>query len=228
MKFVIFLILFSLSALGNEIKIQFNREEVLIGETVQGSVAGYYGQPIDNKRVGDELYIVSMDSEAAEIIFLKKLSSSSLKLDEENTIVWSPIELKEVSMPQGISLIEQSLNFGANRTWIIILTALAIISGILAKFYLSHYRPKLIERKRKTEVKNKLFSASSFEEVTEVWRQKHQLIQMFPNIEEAFVRFEVDYYKIAFRPDISEEDKKSIEKKYQNFLDQVRGVNFGI
>lgn len=228
MKLILFFLFFSFSALSDEIKLQFNKAESLVGEVLPASVSGYSGNPIENKRIGDDLYIVSMNEESAEIIFLKKLSNNRVMLDEVSTIAWSPIELKEVQVPQGISLLEQQFELDSKKTWVIVLVILLIIVAFIVKYYFTHLKPKKMLRRKKQGEKNKIFEASTFNEVTDVWRKKHQLIEMFPAIEEAFLRFEVEYYRVAFRPEISEEDKKKVEKKYQEFLDLIRGVNFGI
>lgn len=228
MKLIVFLLFFSLSVLGDEIKLQFQKAESLVGEVLPATVKGFTGTAIENKRVGDELYIVSMNETFAEIIFLKKLSNNQIALNETSTITWSPVELKEVEVPQNISLLEQKFELSAKRTWIIVLVVLLILIAFGLKYYFSYVRPQQDMKKRKQIERNKIFEAATYNEVTDIWRKKHLLIEMFPAIEEAFLKFEVEYYHFAFKPDISEEDKKDVEKKYQKFLDLIRGVNFGI
>ena len=75
---------------------EFNKADSLVGEVLPASVTGFNSEPIENKRIGDDLYIVSMNEKFAEVIFLKKLTNNQVMLDQASTITWSPIELKEV------------------------------------------------------------------------------------------------------------------------------------
>lgn len=228
MKLLLLFIFLSFSALGNEIKLHFDKTQVLVGEVLQAQVQGYKGSPIENKRIGDELYIVSLNEESAEVIFIKKLGINAANFSETEKITWSPIELKETDVPQGISLIEQYLDIGSSKIWILVLVIILVLIIIAARFYFVAYRPKALIKKQRLNEKERLFAATSFHEINDIWRSKHQLVSQFPSIEEAFLKFELEYYKIAFRPDISIEEKKSIEKAYQDFLDRIRGVNFGV
>lgn len=228
MKTFLFLMLFSFSVLSDEIKLQFNKADSLVGEVLPASVTGFNSEPIENKRIGDDLYIVSMNEKFAEVIFLKKLTSNQVMLDQTSTITWSPIELKEVQLPQGISLLDQKFELNSKKTWIIVLVVILLLLAFALKYCLTHIKPKKDLRKRKQTERNKIFEASTYNEVTDIWKKKHQLIEMFPGIEEAFLKFEVEYYRVAFRPEISDDDKKQIEKKYQHFLDLIRGINLGI
>lgn len=228
MKIILFLLLFSFSALSDEVRLQFNKANSLVGEVLPASVAGFTGEPIENKRIGDDLYIVSMNEEVAEVIFLKKLTNNQVQLNETSTITWSPIELKEIQLPQSVSLLDQKFELNAKKTWVVVLVIVVLMMAFALKYYWSHIKPKQNLKKRKLAERNKIFEASTYGEVTDVWKKKHQLVEMFPEIEEAFLKFEIEYYRIAFKPEISDDDKKQVEKKYQNFLDLIRGINLGI
>lgn len=228
MKIILFLLLYSFSALSDEVRLQFNKANSLVGEVLPASVTGFTGEPIENKRIGDDLYIVSMNEEVAEVIFLKKLTNNQIQLNEASTITWSPIELKEIQLPQSVSLLDQKFELNAKKTWIVVLVVVLLLMAFALKYYWSYIKPKQNLKKRKLAERNKIFEASTYDEVTDVWKKKHQLIEMFPGIEEAFLKFEIEYYRVAFRPEISDDDKKQIEKKYQNFLDLIRGMNLGI
>ena len=228
MKILLLILLFSFSAMSDEIKLQFHKADGLVGEVLPATVSGYVGQPLDNKRVGDDFYIISLDADKAEVIFLKKITEGQIALDEKSLIKWTPIELKEVEVPQGVNLLEQHFHLPSSRLWIMALVVIMVLLALGIKYDFIRYRTDQALKKMRQTQKDLMFAATHFEEITEVWRKKHQLIEMFPGIEEAFLKFELEYYRVAFRPDIMDEDKKKVEKKYQDFLDLIRGVHFGI
>ncbi|HLW57305.1 MAG TPA: hypothetical protein VKY27_07965 [Bacteriovoracaceae bacterium] len=228
MKLVlVFLLTLSFNCWSEEIKILLNKPSVYTGEVVSGRVENYPGPSLAEKRLDDTIHILSLDDEKIEMIFLKRPQTNRVTLDNDQQLSWNPVEVIEVETPENI-IINDLIFELKDKSWILYLVASLLLIVLGAGLYFKKLRPYLLTKKRRREVKNALFAAHSFEEITGVWKNKHFYLETFPFIEEEFNKFEVVYYKYAFMPNISKENKNEVVKSYLKFLDQIRGGNFGV
>lgn len=227
MVLVCLLFLISLNGQSEEIKIVLDKPSVYTGEVVAGIVSDYSGPEISEKRIDDSIHILFLDQNRIEMIFLKKPQTNKVYLSTEDALHWNPIEVMELEIPQ--TAIIHDLNFDLkNRGWIVYLVILAITLMASVFMCFKKLKPRLEVKKRKRAVKEVLVKAHTFEEVTAIWKNKHFYIETFPFIEEEFNKFEVVFYKYAFRPNLSREDQAQVTKSYSKFLDSIRGGHFGV
>lgn len=224
---LIFIFLFSGNLWSAEVKVLLNKNTVYTGEIVSGKVENYAGPRIEEKRIGNDLYILDLNEDEVKVIFLKKPLVNMLALNDVDYLIWNPIEVVEVEAAENIVLSPQDLII-KNYFWIVYLVvALGLVAGFLT-YYLKILKPRNALRKERRRIKEGMFAAQSLEDVTAIWKNKYSLIETFPFIEEEFNKFEVLFYKLAFKPHLTDEEKKQLVKRYNEFLDSVRGGNFGI
>ncbi|MFA5583663.1 MAG: hypothetical protein WDA09_05565 [Bacteriovoracaceae bacterium] len=227
MKLILFLLTFSFSIYSAEIKLVLDRPTAFTGEVIGADVENYSGPVLKEEKVGDTLYILQLNEARADLVFLKKPSVNTLPLNETDHLIWNPIEITEVQVPDQAILNVQDFDL-KSKVWVLyLLIGFLILSGAVW-YYLKKIKPRNILKKEKAEIKRRLFAASDLEEISKVWREKHTYIDTFSFIEDDFNKFEVTFYKYGFKPQLTEDEKKEILKSYKNFLDNIRGGNFGV
>jgi len=227
MKLILLLLAFSFNLYSAEIKLVLDKPSVFTGEVVGASVENYNGPVLKEQKIGDVLYILQLSEERADLIFLKKPSVNTIPLNEIDNLIWNPIEITEVQVPEDVILNAQDFDL-KNKMWIVYLLIGILSLGVTLWYYIKKIKPEILLKKKRAEVKAKLFSASSLEEINKVWREKHTYIDAFSFIEDDFNKFEVIFYKYGFKPQITDEEKKEIIRSYNNFLESIRGGNFGV
>lgn len=116
------------------------------------------------------------------------------------------------------------------KEWMVYILLVVIALVLLAagiRFYL-YLRHKREGKKRLLEMKDKVVQASSYEEISSVWQNRHHLLRLYPHVETAFRDFEGVYFKYAFKPSRSEDEIKTIKQAYSVFSEKLQGGNNGV
>lgn len=229
MKIILILIsLLSWSLLAGEIKIVLDKPSVLTGEIIAGSVSGYSGPVIKEKMLQDSVYVLYLDESKVDLVFLKRLSANTIALNDQDYLIWNPIDIQQIEKSDEVVLEEQFFNL-KNNYWPLVLIVFLVILIVSSLIYIKKIKPRIVEKKKRKEIKDKIFAAEdNLEKITFVWKKKHEYFQVFPFIEEGFNKFEVTYYKYAFKPEMTEEEKQEILKSYRKMLEDIRGGQFGV
>jgi hypothetical protein len=231
------------------IELRFGKEEIQQGslETATALLSGDSVQKLNLQKlkglsIGEALYLHQISpllrkdgSNSFEsdfkVIFVKIPEQSYLvqKIDaEEVHIKWMPVKISPVEVPEKL-IFEQ---FEIPRPieilkWII--SALAVTSIILIglKFNQARTQKKQL-RNKKNLLKDSVLSAKSYEEVVQVWKNKSEILSVFPALTSAFKQLETTLFQVQFRPYQTEEDKNNVLKAYQEFKESVHGGFDGV
>lgn len=167
----------------------------------------------------------------AKIIFFKVPDSNPLSYNEEGInykVFWNKIKIIPTEA-------EQSFLYGAfsvpNRfepfKWLLLIVGVSLSSA--AGFWVfKKIRIKSDGKKKLSEVKVKLLSATSYEEIVEVWMNRQTYLNTFPLIDEPFRKFEEKLFKVQFKPIQSEYEKSHVIESYKVFLNSIKGPLDGI
>lgn len=167
----------------------------------------------------------------AKVIFLKKPEGQVLlhKLSGEDVAVtWSQVEITPTEASQGLIFGQFEIPSRKNIViWLISL--LTLVFGIA--FFLK-YRRRLQEKKnalmRRKKHKAELLEAREYSQIVHVWMERDIFLKEFPEIQEAFKKFEVTLFKYQFKPYQSEAEKAEIQEAYRAFMDHIQGGLSGI
>lgn len=107
-------------------------------------------------------------------------------------------------------------------------TALLIIvlAGVLR--LLMHLRLRRDRRLKLKAAKSKILAASTYDEITQVWQSRDELMKNFPEAQGPFRKFESVYFQYAFKPSRSEAEVKKVGEAYGEFTKNLEGGEGGV
>jgi hypothetical protein len=167
----------------------------------------------------------------AKIIFVKVPESNQLTFTEEGVsykVFWNEVKVVPTE-------VEKAFLYGAFSVptrfqpfkWILILIGVGVISGIgFQIFRLVSFKNQ--KKKKLQDVKKKLLSPSSYDDVVQVWMNRQIYLLTFPAIDEAFRKFEQKLFKVQFKPSQTEHEKAHVVDSYNEFLASIKGPLDGI
>jgi hypothetical protein len=167
----------------------------------------------------------------AKIIFVKVPESNQLTFTEEGIsykVFWNEVKVVPTE-------VEKAFLYGAFSVptrfqpfkWILLVLGAGVISGIGFWIYrLVSFKNQ--KKKKLRDVKNKLLSPSSYDDVVQVWMNRQLYLLTFPAIDEAFRKFEQKLFKVQFKPSQSEQEKAHVVDSYNEFLASIKGPLDGI
>lgn len=201
----------------------------------EGSVPNF---TLRGKTIGKSLYILSIEPFMAKtgagleaqsrLIFTQIPPSSSVSetiSGEEINVNWNKMEIKPTeaqSFLLGNFEIPRSLRLFPVLLWI-----LGIIGLFTIIFYFySRWKKKRNHLKRQKDLRDQLLAATSYDEVVELWKQKHAHLALFPNLDLAYKELEKTLFKYQFKPSRSMLELEQVMDAYERFKsDVVRGTD---
>jgi hypothetical protein len=197
---------------------------------------------LPGKKLGDSLYFHKLSSplkkegvnsfEAqAQVIFLKVPDSNSVTSkisDEEVVINWNSIQVLATEPPKELlfghfEIPEKDQIF----FWISVILLSLVLLFLSFKIY-RKYRSSKQQKSKMFALKERLSSATKYEEVVGIWQEKSLLLQNFPQVESEFKKLETVLFKYQFKPHQTEDEKKEVMNAYKAFLDSTREALRGI
>jgi hypothetical protein len=190
------------------------------------------GQTIENTLYFYDLSPVSQYEAKAKVIFTKIPESYEIqsKIDGKQIIFnWGGIKINPTEPDN--SFIFGTFDISEKMLWGLWST-IAFLGISLFSFaaWIIFRRFKL--RKKKKErlliLKNEIMGCRNYEDVVNLWKRKHILLNEFPHIDEAFHKMEEILNLHQFKPKIAEAEKIEVVESYRKFSRSVEGGFNGI
>jgi hypothetical protein len=167
----------------------------------------------------------------AKIIFVKVPESNQLSFTEDGQsfkVFWNEIKIipteVEKTFLYGVFSVPSRFQY---ITWILSALGILVLVTVGIWFYRKHIF-KVAEKKKLSDLKNKLLKPVTYEEVVQVWMERQIFLTTFPKTEEAFRQFEQTLFKVQFKPKQSESEKEKVLDSYKQFLSSIKGLTDGI
>jgi hypothetical protein len=148
--------------------------------------------------------------------------------NQEVIIKWSDLSIVPIKPDK--NFLFGNFEVPTSKSWNkFIFFTLFLIVGSLVAF--SIYKKKMIKRKamlRKRKFKNDLLAARKYEDVVEIWKKKHELIEIFPQISPPLKDLEKILFRHQFKSQQTDGEKAEVMKAYNEFSEKIRGVLGGI
>lgn len=167
----------------------------------------------------------------AKVIFLKIPESPKLiqKLgNEEIILAWPQIEI--LPTEGGKELIFGQFEIPSRKKILLwVLISLGLLTGLYAVIkYRKQLALKKAAREKRISLKEKLFNASDYSHIVEIWLSRDEFLTVFPEIREHFKNFEITLFKYQFKPHQTETEKSEVVTAYREFLTNIQGGLSGI
>lgn len=111
--------------------------------------------------------------------------------------------------------------------WLTI-SVVGIILALLVRKFRNGWIKKIALKKKRSELKSKLFSATQYNDVVDIWRSKNTYLNYFPEIGDHFKRLEAVLYKYQFKQTQNEFEQSEVMTAYQDFIQNIKGGKNGI
>ncbi len=242
----IFLPLLSFADVG--INLVFREKTISQGglQTAEMNLDGDTLSKLDSKKlagskIGETLYFVDVSpfmrnndgryNANATVIFLKTPTEETGVIETAKgkiLVKWGSIEVLPTNAPESFLFGSFEIPKGSH-----FLTLLAVLAAILALFFPMR---RLYERRKKQQAQKKLLEtlkkeimdAQNYESIVALWKKKHDVLSVFPQMRDSFQKFEEVLFKVQFKPIQNEIEKEEVVKAYKIFLDDIKGVMSGI
>jgi hypothetical protein len=248
-SFLIILILFANLSYAAEVEIRFADSQVKQGSLVDAVLVFDYESSqkvplskLTGQSLADTFYIYSatplmtkgdfnvLQSEA-KVILIKSPEGDSLvhKLaDVDLKITWNSVKFIATETSQTMLFGDFKIP-GRSRLLFWISIALSLFGLIaISYFVFRKLKHKTALKKRRIDIKSQLTSASSYDEVVEIWKRKQSLVSEFPHLEIPYKNLEAVLFKYQFKPQRSESEKEEVIKAYREFVSQTQGGFDGV
>lgn len=167
----------------------------------------------------------------AKVIFLKIPEAQVLlhKLSGVDiAITWSKVEIIPTELTQKLIFGQFEIP-SRNKVFIWFIGLISLIVGLVFFF---KYRRRLQEKKnisiRRKKHKTELMEAKEYSQIVHVWMQRDVYLKEFPEIHEAFKKFEATLFKYQFKPHQTEAEKAEVQEAYRTFTANIQGGLSGI
>ena len=208
----------------------------------QDEKTGLQLQKIQGQSLGGVIYVNSVSlingtpndsfiNGEASVIFLKIPASSSIytSIDGvETEVTWSDVEVVPTEVPKNLLFgsfdIPKKTNF---YLWTII-SLILILSSYPVITIWRKWNKKRIGKKEKMKIKDRILSINTYQDVVDIWQEKHDLIRFFPHLEAEFKILEKVLFKHQFKPVRAKDDEEEVLNAYREFIDSIRGGFDGI
>lgn len=197
----------------------------LKGQTLGNTIYIYDVSPLVRKN-GSDFFETN-----AKVIFVKVPETNALvsKLGAEDLLItWGDIPVSPTEGAKGFVFGNFEIPSRPQIfLWLSILVGVVILS-CLGFWGRKKYQLNSSLKKKKKILKSELISASSYQEIVEVWKKKQLFLSEFPQIEEAFRTFEGVLFKYQFKPHQSEAEVSVVTEAYRDFVRKVEGGLNGV
>lgn len=244
MKKILFLSLLFIS-INLEAKILLSikplQREVIQGDLVSARIeVADNSQNIDllsleNKTISNSIYFFEIKKESsgygAKLVIanVPKENTVTDKLGAEDIVIdLSGIQLVPTEKPK--SFIYDDFKIPTYLNWVLIIgitLALVLVTGGVIVF-IQKLKKDSNKKKKITKIKEEVLSAKTYDEVVKVWTMKHEILQLFPNIDVEFKGLEQVLYAFLFKPSQSQDEKRIAEKAFQDFIVKIKGKLDGV
>lgn len=235
---------------ASELKLSITEPTVQQGEILNvllqakaQDLKGFELQKLKEERFADTLYFLKISpwmrkdgneylEAEARVVFtqIPKVNQLSDKIDESDvTIIWNKVEIIPTEASQ--DLIFGSFEIPPRQQvlfWILLTIAALIPIGATVWFILKKSKMRRMEKARIAQKKAEVLNCSSYEDIVQLWKNKHEYLQLFPHVAEPFLKLESVLNKHQFKPTQSNEDKKEILESYRKFSRSIEGGFLGI
>lgn len=167
----------------------------------------------------------------AKIIFIKVPENNELNFLEDGKtfkVFWNPISV--VPTEKGKQFVYGAFDVPARfkaLKWFLVVFG-ALVLSVFGFFLNRQYKIKSKRKKALADIKRKMFAATTYPDVVELWMSRQLYLNTFPAIEEAFRDLEQKLFKIQFKPSQSEDEKRDAIEAYKEFLNSIKGKFDGI
>ena len=197
----------------------------LKGETVGDVLHFHHISPLIRKNEDGAFYA------DATVIFAKVPEKNSVVYNSNSgqvTLAWPQIEIINTEADQKLIFADFTIP-GKKNVWLLILGSLiVIVLFILAWILGSRWKIKQQLKRKKLDLKQKLISAGSYEEVVSLWQKKSEFLKEFGYLEEPFRDLEKTLFKYQFKPKQTDIEKEEVMKAYRAFTQKTEGGINGI
>lgn len=235
---------------ASELKLEINESIVQQGEILEVSLQakpealkGLELQKLKNQQFADTIYFLQISplmsksgneylEAEARVIFTQvpKTNQITGKLGENSlSISWNPVEITPTEASQ--ELIFGSFEIPERKRfifWIIVSIALLIPFGVAGWYFFRKLKNRRLEKERIASKKAEVLNCRNYDDIVQLWKNKHEYFQLFPHIMEPFQKLEMVLNKHQFKPQQTEQDKKEILESYHKFSRAVEGGFLGI
>jgi hypothetical protein len=191
-----------------------------------------------DKTFGKTVYLFSLEpfvgrastfEAKAKVIFVK-VPETNILLEtvngEEVVISWSGLKVKPTEAVQ--SFLFGDFEIPARKKvlpWIGGILTLAFLCFI-GWFLLSKSNRKRLQKQKKKMLKDQLSQADNYENVVTIWKNKHQTLKEFPEMDNAFKNLEATLFKYQFKPHRTPDEIQQVMDAYAKFRDEIlKGQN---
>jgi hypothetical protein len=229
-----------------KVSLEFKPNQISVnqGEIVEGHLILNEGtiptMSLKGKNIGKTLYIFNIEPfvgnggafQAKTKLIFSKVPEANSALEnvngEEIFIFWNNLNVNPTEESQSFLLGDFEIP-GRKKIipWIIALLVTSLIGYIVWRFKKRVHLSRNL-KKRKLALRDKLAQASSYDEVVIIWKNKHQTLKEFPNMEEPFKNLEVTLFKYQFKPQRTNQELEQVMEAYQKFKEEVLKGNYGI
>ncbi len=247
-KFIIFFALISFANAGENIQLQFSTSEVNQGEIISAQLSLIPADESDllkvqGKTFAETIYILELTPLTKREGINKYIADTKvifLKVPEENRVAaslngkpvivsWNTIKINPTE--ESSELLFGTFEISPRINWYVMLLGTILVLGLtwlLARMINTKIKLKKSIRLRKVEMKDKILGCRSFEEVVELWKDKHVLTQEFPHIKDAFFKLEESLNRYQFKPIQTNEEKSIVLESYRKFSKEIEGGFHGV
>ncbi|WP_408098459.1 hypothetical protein ACJVC5_05985 [Peredibacter sp. HCB2-198] len=197
----------------------------LKGQTLADTLYFYDVSPLMRKEGSDYF------EAEAKVIFAKAPETNALgtKFGEEDLLItWGNSQVLPTEAAQGFIFGKFEI---PSRPKILLWLSVTLGVGILAFLIIWGRKKYLIKttlKKKKRALKQELLSATTYQEVVDLWKKKHKFFDEFPQVEEPFKSFEAVLFKYQFKPRQNEAEISQVIEAYRDFVRKVEGGLNGI
>lgn len=155
------------------------------------------------------------------LIFLKTVDKYPISTTDGSVRLFlSPIKVAPIEAIKEYILIDWRLPF--EMPWWVY-AAIAFFLGLGAYIYKAYpdWKKKKDIRKTREEMWKKLLEAQSEKDIMEIWNQRLEYFEHFPDVQKNFRQWEKGIYNIIFKPSFTEDEVVKIQKGYKKFVSDL-------
>jgi hypothetical protein len=198
------------------------------------STEGMELQKLKGQTIGKTMYFydVSPIGAQAKVIFIQVPNGSTIEgtVDGKQVVLdWSGTEIIPTEAPK--ELIFGTFDVPKNIKWALWITvglAIALLAFFAGRAIFLKQKRKRTVKERLKRLKSEILERKSYEEVVELWKQKHEIIKTFPHIKGPFDSLQETLNRHQFKPRQSESEKIEVMESYRKFCRSVEGGFIGI
>ncbi len=219
---------------GSLIKTKFKFQQTL-GDGFQ--IGNLEGVTLDDTVYINELLPVNGDPDGniingeASIIFIKVPVKSNIEHKMGSFQInasWTEIEFIPTDTPKELLFGEFNVPDSKRLIlWVLLGAGILVFFGVILIFW-KKWKKLKFKKIKKINLKNSLLSPNSYDEVVQIWEMKHDILKVFPFLEDEFKKLEKVLFKYQFKPKRTNSEEDEVLVEYRKFIDSIKGGFDGI